>query len=119
MYHWKQGGTFVKPKVITWSRKGPNGVMNVVFHSCDVCSPKVSLLQGREGKMEWKGTPELTEAYLLTRNCLEVRGMNRSIRQDGEPKVHCPSPLYSQRYNDTLYWHVPIGGRMPTKKKCK
>jgi hypothetical protein len=55
---------------------------------CDVCSPKASLAQGREGIWGWKGTPELTEAYLLTRNRLEVRGMNRSIRQDGEPKVH-------------------------------
>jgi hypothetical protein len=53
---------------------------------CDVCSPKVSLSQGREGKWEWKGTPELTEADLLTRNRLEVRGMNGSIyilRQQG------------------------------------
>jgi hypothetical protein len=33
---------------------------------------------------------------------LEVRGMKGSIRQDGEPKVRCLSPLYNQRYNDTL-----------------
>jgi hypothetical protein len=33
---------------------------------CDVCSPKASLSQGRKGKWEWKGTPELTDANLLT-----------------------------------------------------
>jgi hypothetical protein len=30
-------------------------------------------VQGKEGKWEGMGTPELTEAYLLTRNRLEVR----------------------------------------------
>jgi hypothetical protein len=33
---------------------------------CDNCSLKVSLSQGKEGKWEWKGTPELTDADLLT-----------------------------------------------------
>jgi hypothetical protein len=35
-------------------------------HLCDVASLKASLAQGREGKWEGKGTPELTDLYLLT-----------------------------------------------------
>jgi hypothetical protein len=40
------------------------GVGYLVF--CDVCSPKASLSQGREGEWEGKGTPELTDTDLLT-----------------------------------------------------
>jgi hypothetical protein len=41
---------------------------------CDVCSLKVSLLQGREWKWEGKGTPELTDYAYSCFNGLEVRG---------------------------------------------
>jgi hypothetical protein len=85
---------------------------------CDVASPKASLSQGREGKWEWKGTPELTDAYLLTGGSGGKRDerVNDKTRwgTEGSPSAS----LYNQRYNYTLKWHVPTGGRMPTMKKC-
>jgi hypothetical protein len=51
-----------------WSHGGLP-VKNTCLHagrSVTICSPKASLSQGREWEMEGKGTPELTDAYLLT-----------------------------------------------------
>jgi hypothetical protein len=62
------------------------------------------------------GTPELTDAGLLTGGSGGKGGwLPKKTRwgTEGSPSVS----LYNQRYNYTLKWRVPTGGRMPTMKK--
>jgi hypothetical protein len=83
---------------------------------CDICSLKASLSQGRKGKWEWKGAPELTDANLLTGRSGGKRD-ERVNKTRWETEGSPSASLYNQRYNYTLKWRVPTGGRMPTMKK--
>jgi hypothetical protein len=62
------------------------------------------------------GTPELMDTANLLTGGSGGKGVAKAKTRwetEGSPSVS----LYNQRYNYTLKWRVPTGGRMPTMKK--